>query len=87
MPVRAAPAKARSTAGSPEAGGGKTLSVSFEIFGKVQGVYFRKHTEERARQLGLVGWVENTPSGSVRGQAQGREADIVTLKHWLAETG
>ena len=27
--------------------------VKFEVHGKVQGVYFRKHTKEEARKLGL----------------------------------
>jgi acylphosphatase len=67
--------------------GGKVFNVTFEIFGKVQGVFFRKHTEQRARELGLVGWVENTTGGSVRGQAQGREADVAAMRKWLAETG
>jgi acylphosphatase len=65
----------------------KVINLTFEIFGRVQGVFFRKHTEQRARDLGLVGWVENTDRGSVRGQAQGREADVAAMKQWLTETG
>jgi len=34
--------------------------VSFEIFGKVQGVFFRKHTQQTASALGLRGHVQNT---------------------------
>jgi acylphosphatase len=38
---------------------------------QVQKVYFRKYTQAQAQQLGLVGWVMNTPAGSVVGEMQG----------------
>ncbi len=51
------------------------------VFGKVQGwyafndkisgVFFRKYTEKKGNELGLVGWVQNTPKGTVIGDAQG----------------
>ena len=34
--------------------------LHFEVFGKVQGVFFRKHTQAEAQKLHLVGWVKNT---------------------------
>ena len=39
----------------------------------------RKHTEEKAKELGLVGWVMNTPEGTVVGQAQGDPTALRTL--------
>lgn len=36
----------------------------------------RKYTEDKAKKLGLVGWVMNTPEGTVVGQAQGDEAAL-----------
>jgi acylphosphatase len=41
------------------------------IFGRVQGVGFRFAARNRARELGLRGWVENLPDGSVRCAIQG----------------
>lgn len=38
--------------------------AEFEIQGKVQGVFFRKHTKAKADTLGIVGWVANTESGA-----------------------
>lgn len=42
----------------------------------MQKVYFRKHTEEEAQRLGLVGWCMNTDSGTVTGEVQGPKAKV-----------
>ena len=36
------------------------VALEYEVFGKVQGVFFRKYTNEKAKSLGLRGWVKNT---------------------------
>lgn len=62
-------------------------TVSFEVFGRVQGVYFRKHTVDEARRLGLVGNVRNTSAGSVKGIVQGEAIKVEMMKTWLKTTG
>ena len=62
-------------------------SFDFEIFGKVQGVFFRKHTKRFADANGLRGWCKNTPSGTVVGQAEGNASAIADFKRWLLRTG
>ncbi len=45
------------------------------VQGRVQGVWFRGATEQRARALGLAGWVRNRADGSVEAVFEGaREA-------------
>ncbi|XP_068687889.1 acylphosphatase-1-like [Montipora capricornis] len=63
------------------------LSVDFEVFGKVQGVFFRKNTKQTAAEHSIVGWVMNTKRKTVVGQLQGERANIRIMKKWLKETG
>ncbi|GFR60105.1 acylphosphatase [Elysia marginata] len=46
-----------------------------------------KHTQAQAKKLGLCGWVQNTPSGTVVGCIEGSEDKIKIMKRWLQETG
>ena len=62
-------------------------SFKFEIHGKVQGVYFRKCTAERAISLGIKGWVKNTTKGTVIGFAEGENIALKNMKEWLEKTG
>ena len=56
------------------------VGLRYEIFGKVQGVFFRKYTKEKADTLGLVGYVLNTPQNTVKGEAQGSKEKIEAFK-------
>lgn len=66
---------------------GPSKLLKFEVHGKVQGVFFRKHTQETASALGLCGYVENTAAGTVRGEAHGAEAGLASLRDWLRTKG
>jgi len=63
------------------------LSVDFEVFGMVQGVFFRKCTQDQAKSLGLRGWCKNTPEGTVQGQVEGPVKELQIMKEWLTKTG
>ncbi|MDE7309689.1 MAG: acylphosphatase [Lachnospiraceae bacterium] len=46
------------------------------FYGRVQGVGFRYYSVNKARQLGLTGWVKNLCDGSVEMEVQGEEPKI-----------
>lgn len=55
-----------------------TLHV--RVTGVVQGVGFRWFVRERARRLGLAGWVRNVADGSVEVVAEGDPGQIELLR-------
>lgn len=55
--------------------------LSIRVTGKVQGVFFRKSTEEKAGELGVKGLVRNEDDGSVYIEAQG--GDTEKFIDWL----
>ncbi len=55
------------------------------VQGKVQGVWFRASTRQRAEQLSVNGWANNCADGSVEVMMCGEEADVVCLTDWLYE--
>lgn len=57
--------------------------VRFRVSGRVQGVFFRASTRERALALGLSGHAINLDDGRVEVLAFGDEAAIETLHQWL----
>lgn len=51
------------------------VRVRVLVRGRVQGVWFRESTRERAEALGVDGWVRNLPGGEVEAEFEGeREA-------------
>ena len=52
------------------------------VRGRVQGVFFRASTCERASSLGLVGWVRNREDGSVEIEAEGARPALEQLVAW-----
>jgi len=55
------------------------------VWGRVQGVFFRSSCQERARALGVAGWVRNTSTGSVELWAEGDPARIDDLVRWCGD--
>ncbi len=74
--------------------GAPTRAVRARVTGRVQGVSFRAWTENRARALGLEGWVRNEPDGSVTtlfGGESSAVAQMIAALHqgprWANVTG
>lgn len=57
-------------------------SRKITVSGKVQGVWFRKYTSDKASELGLSGTVQNLPSGQVLIHAVGSLAQLEALEKW-----
>ncbi|MDG6220821.1 MAG: acylphosphatase [Candidatus Thermoplasmatota archaeon] len=50
--------------------------------GKVQGVYFRANTNQKAKEMGIRGWVKNMPDGRVEAVFEGsREGVDATIEY------
>ena len=55
------------------------------VRGRVQGVFFRASTRDRAAALGVTGWVRNDPDGTVAIHAEGPADAVGELVEWAGE--
>lgn len=60
-------------------------SVIINVTGLVQGVFYRKHTQEQANRLGVIGVVRNLSDGSVEIEASGTPEAIESLIAWCRQ--
>jgi len=58
-------------------------AARFRVTGKVQGVWFRAATRERAQALGLRGHARNLDDGAVEVLAYGADDALAALAAWL----
>lgn len=59
--------------------------LNIRVHGKVQGVFFRKNTEAKAKALGINGFVRNEPDGTVYAEAEGSISQLDQFTDWLEE--
>jgi acylphosphatase len=52
------------------------------VSGKVQGVFYRASTVEKAIELGLKGFAQNLPDGRVLIEAEGHQESLQKLFEW-----
>jgi len=52
------------------------------VSGQVQGVFFRDSTRQKAKELGLAGWVKNTPDGRVEALFEGPSERVREMVRW-----
>ena len=51
--------------------------------GRVQGVFFRDSTRQRAQAAGVAGWVANKPDGTVEAVLEGDDDAVEPIVRWL----
>lgn len=60
----------------------KKVRAHICVSGLVQGVFFRSHTEEKARELGITGWVRNLENERVEAVFEGEKEKIDKIIEW-----
>lgn len=55
----------------------------YRVSGRVQGVFFRASTRQKAMELGLTGWVRNLADSRVEALACGESIQLDLLEQWL----
>jgi acylphosphatase len=55
------------------------------VHGRVQGVFFRDSTRQRAQAAGVTGWVANRPGGTVEAVFEGDAEAVEALVRWMHE--
>jgi len=55
------------------------ITVHVRVSGRVQGVFYRAFTQERARALGVNGFVRNIPGGGVEAMLEGERKSVGEL--------
>ncbi|MCH6199095.1 acylphosphatase [Aquiflexum sp. LQ15W] len=59
------------------------INKQVKVSGRVQGVFFRKSTQQKALELGIKGWVKNESDGSVLVEMEGNPSSIIEMEEWL----
>ena len=57
-------------------------SIRINVFGDVQGVFYRQSAKEAAIKLGITGFVMNLPDGTVEITANGTKEQLEKYVSW-----
>lgn len=56
--------------------------VKVKIHGLVQGVFYRANTRDKAKQIGVTGWVKNMPDNTVEAVFEGEADKVDEMIEW-----
>ena len=59
-----------------------TTRAHVYVHGRVQGVFFRATTRDKAQSLGVKGWVKNCLDGSVEAVFEGEKDAVEKIVNW-----
>jgi acylphosphatase len=62
--------------------GDEVTRARVRVTGRVQGVFFRSEARDRARSLGVAGWVRNARDGSVEAEFEGPRQRVSSMVDW-----
>lgn len=65
--------------------GGTLETWSVRVSGRVQGIGYREACIQRARALGITGWVRNRMDESVEAMLQGSPAVLAEMYDWMRD--
>ena len=57
-------------------------NVFVRVSGRVQGVWFRASTKQKAEQLGVTGWIRNTSDGCIEAIFEGNKNMVKEMVDW-----
>ena len=60
-------------------------TISIIVSGKVQGVYYRQSTKQKAVELNISGEIKNMPDGSVAIKATGTKEQLDDFVQWCRQ--
>ena len=63
----------------------KLFAKHIIVEGRVQGVFFRKNTKQKAHELNITGWVKNTKEDKVEILAFGNTEDLSKFITWCKQ--
>jgi acylphosphatase len=61
------------------------ICLNVVVSGRVQGVWFRKFTQQKAEAYGVTGWVRNLSNGSVEALLCGDEKNVRQVEAWMSQ--
>jgi acylphosphatase len=59
------------------------INKQVKVFGKVQGVFFRKSAQQKAMTLGIQGWIKNLDDGALLVEIEGDIHAVQEMENWL----
>ncbi len=60
----------------------KKVRAHIFVEGRVQGIFFRENTRQKAMELGITGWVKNLPDGRVEAVFEGEKENVEKMLAW-----
>lgn len=61
---------------------GERVRLRLTVHGRVQGVWYRDSMRREAQRLGVAGWAENCPDGTVAAVLEGARLQVERLVDW-----